>query len=77
MVNTDDIIYRWCKVGRYTYGYEKLLEAYSMANIGRYCSINGTARIWNNHSLDCISTHPFWIIQGCSLGRNIERECIM
>ena len=27
--------------------------------IGRYCSINGSARIMNNHSTDCVSTHPF------------------
>lgn len=59
MIAKSDFIYRGCKIGRYTYGYEDLLESYPMANIGRYCSINGTARIWNNHSLDCISTHPF------------------
>lgn len=58
-INKSDFIYRGCKIGRYSYGYEGLLESYPMANIGRYCSINGTARIWNNHSLDCISTHPF------------------
>lgn len=58
--NREDIIYKGCKIGRYTYGYETLLEHYPIAtSIGRYCSINGTARIWNNHSMDCISTHPF------------------
>lgn len=55
-----DIVYRGCKVGRYTYGYEDLLRDYPMAaSIGRYCSINPTARIWNNHPMDYISTHPF------------------
>lgn len=58
--NQTDIVYRGCKVGRYTYGYESLLQEYPLAvSIGRYCSINGTARIWNNHSVDCITTHPF------------------
>ncbi len=58
--NRDDIVYKGCKVGRYTYGYEDLLKEYPMAtSIGRYCSINPTARIWNNHPMDYISTHPF------------------
>ena len=57
--NRDDIIYRGCNVGRYTYGYTELLENYPMADsIGRYCSINGTARIWNNHPLDYVTTSP-------------------
>lgn len=55
----EDIVYRGCSVGRFTYGYEKLLEYFPLAkSIGRYCSINGTARIWNNHSLDCVTTSP-------------------
>lgn len=58
--NKEDIVYKGCKVGRYTYGYEGLLSFYPMASsIGRYCSINPTARIWNNHSVDYITTHPF------------------
>lgn len=58
--NKEDIIYKNCKVGRYTYGYEELLKDYPLAkSIGRYCSINGTARIWNNHPINCITTHPF------------------
>lgn len=58
--NGEDIIYKGCRVGRYTYGYENLLESYPLAkSIGRYCSINGSARIMNNHSLDCVTTHPF------------------
>lgn len=58
--NTEDIIYRGCRIGRYTYGYQELLEYYPIAkSIGRYCSINGTARIYNNHPLECVTTHPF------------------
>ena len=56
----DDIEYRGCKIGKYTYGYKELLYFFPLAkSIGRYCSINGTAKIWNNHPMECISTHPF------------------
>lgn len=55
----EDITYNGCKVGRYTYGYKTLLKEYPLAkNIGRYCSINGTARIVGNHQIDCITTSP-------------------
>lgn len=58
--NKEDIVYKGCSVGRYTYGYIDLLEHYPMAkSIGRYCSISGSARIMNNHPMGCISTHPF------------------
>lgn len=58
-INKEDVIYKKCKIGRYTYGYEALLKYYPLAkSIGRYCSINITARIWNNHSLDGITTSP-------------------
>ena len=57
--NKEDIIYKGCCIGRYTYGYEGLLSEYPLASkIGRFCSINDTARIWNNHSLDTVTTHP-------------------
>lgn len=57
--NTEDTVYRGCQIGRYTYGYQELLEYFPIAkSIGRYCSINGTAKIWNNHSLDCVTTSP-------------------
>ncbi len=55
----EDIVYRGCKVGRYTYGYEGLLSCYPIAaQIGRFCSINDTARIWNNHPMGYVTTHP-------------------
>ena len=58
--NSEDIVYRGCRIGRYTYGYKELLEYYPMAiSIGRYCSINGSARIYNNHPLESVTTHPF------------------
>lgn len=57
--NKEDIVYRGVRIGRYTYGYEGLLASYPLASsIGRYCSVNDTARIWNNHSVDCVTTHP-------------------
>lgn len=55
----EDIEYRGCHVGKYTYGYEDFLKYFPMADIGRFCSINGTARVWNNHPMESISTHPF------------------
>ncbi len=58
--NKDDIEYKGCKIGRYTYGYEALFKDTSIVKkIGRYSSINCTARVYNNHSLDCVTTHPF------------------
>lgn len=56
----EDTVYKGCRVGRYTYGYKELLADFPIAeSIGRYCSINGTARIWNNHPMECVTTHPF------------------
>lgn len=55
----EDIMYKGCYIGRYTYGYEALLEYFPLATrIGRFCSINGTARIWSNHPVDMVTTHP-------------------
>lgn len=63
--NKEDIVYKNCNIGRYTYGYEKLLEYYPFAtNIGRYCSINSTAKIWNNHPTEYVTTHPFLDYRG-------------
>lgn len=57
--NKEDIYYKGCKIGRYTYGYKELLQYYPIASsIGRYCSINRSAKIWNNHPTDYVSTHP-------------------
>ena len=57
---SEDKTYRGCYIGRFTYGYKELLKDFPLAtSIGRYCSINDSARIVNNHSIDCVSTHPF------------------
>ena len=49
-----------CYIGRYTYGYDTLLKEHPIATkIGRYCSINYTAKVMENHPLNICSTHPF------------------
>lgn len=56
----NDIVYDGCFVGRYTYGYKELLKMFpAAASIGRYCSINETARILINHPMEAVTTHPF------------------
>lgn len=58
--NKEDIIYKGCSIGRYTYGYKGLLEYFPLAEkIGRFCSINSTAKIYNNHPIGYVTTHPF------------------
>lgn len=55
----DDIVYKGVPVGRCTYGYKAFLRDFPMAScIGRYCSINPTARIYNNHPIECVTTSP-------------------
>lgn len=57
--NEEDIIYRRCRIGRYTYGYEWLLQEFPFADtIGRFCSINKNAKILVNHTIDTVTTHP-------------------
>jgi len=59
LYSKEDFFYKGCKIGRYTYGYKGLLEYQPIANsIGRYCSINDSARIWNNHPNEYITTSP-------------------
>lgn len=56
----EDIVYDGCSVGKYTYGYKDLLKMFPAASsIGRYCSINETARILINHPMEAVTTHPF------------------
>lgn len=60
----DDMEYDGCKIGRGTYGYETLCK-HSLKNyggiirIGRFTSINSTAKVWGNHSNSYVSLHPF------------------
>lgn len=58
---SEDIMYRGCWVGRYTYGHEFLLADFPIAErIGRFCSINGTARIVANHPISMVSSNTFF-----------------
>lgn len=54
----DDIEYQGCSVGAGTYGYESLAAetGHSVKKIGRYCSINASARVASNHPLDYVTT---------------------
>ena len=72
----DDLIYNGVPIGRMTYGYKELLMDHPMAKrIGRYCSINATARIWNNHSLDCVTTSPILDYRAfCSYKEYVRRR---
>jgi acetyltransferase-like isoleucine patch superfamily enzyme len=58
----EDVVYNNCEIGRGTYGYEYLLSRYPYINvkkIGRFCSINETATIVENHILDGVTTSSF------------------
>lgn len=51
------------RVGKYSYGYERLCKAHSnlLQSIGAFCSINNTVEIAGpNHPTQYISTHPFF-----------------
>lgn len=66
--NEEDIIYKGCKVGKYTYGYETLLQDFPFAeSIGRFCSINASARILANHEVNFITTHPIILSPYCNI----------
>lgn len=56
----DDITYGGCFVGRGTYGYEFLHGASLgkvVKQIGRYCSINFSAKAVTNHPMSYVTTH--------------------
>ncbi|SCY09140.1 Acetyltransferase (isoleucine patch superfamily) [Lachnospiraceae bacterium XBB2008] len=56
----EDREYKGCRVGRYTYGYQYLIEPfYLVKSIGRFTSINASARTFNNHATDLVMTSPF------------------
>lgn len=56
----EDFEYCGCCVGAFSYGYENMLKGNRLVTkIGRYCSINETARVADNHPLNLVSTHPF------------------
>lgn len=52
----EDFYYKGVLIGKYTYGYRTLLTAPVAKCIGRFCSINGSARIVANHTTDAVTT---------------------
>lgn len=46
------------EIGRYTYGYEKLLESRLLTKIGRYCSVGENSKIYRNHNIEIVTTYP-------------------
>lgn len=52
----EDFYYKGVFVGKYTYGYRTLLSIPLAKKIGRFCSINDTARIFPNHSDYTVTT---------------------
>lgn len=62
-INTEERVYRGCKIGKYSYGYQTFLEktlfygTSFVKEIGAFCSINSSARAYANHPMDCVSTH--------------------
>ena len=56
----EDIVYKDCLIGRYTNTYHNLLADFPIIKkIGRFCSINESAKVVINHSLDTVTTHSF------------------
>lgn len=57
----EEFVYKECRIGRYTYGYEGLLAMFACcSSIGSFCSISQSARVVANHPLQFISTNPFF-----------------
>ena len=52
----EDFYYKGILIGKYTYGYRTLLSTPVAKCIGRFCSINHTARIVANHVTDAVTT---------------------
>lgn len=57
-----DYEYKGVKVGRYTNDVHGLLKDFPLAErIGRFCSINMSAKIVSNHSTMCVTTHNIFV----------------
>lgn len=57
-INRSSQVYRGVKVGRYTYGHQKLIDQGLIKSIGSFCSINSTVLTGRNHPTAFISTSP-------------------
>ena len=72
-----DVFYRHCKVGKRTFQYKSFLDPYPLAErIGRYCTINYTAKAVVNHSLDLVSVHGgFLESRGWDTEEDYQKRC--
>mgnify|MGYP002624445154 CR=1 FL=1 len=63
----EDMIYRGIPIGKGSYGFVEFIGGLDclVESIGRYCSINSTARVYNDHCISGVSTWPFLEIDGC------------
>lgn len=61
LFSNKDTVWGNYKIGKYTSGYQPFLSEYLQlgGSIGRFCSINPTARIQANHPLKCVTTCNF------------------
>lgn len=64
LLKLEDIVYRGCKIGKCTYGYQSFLRISPYADIGRFCSINDTALLALDHDMDAVTTSPFCFYMG-------------
>ncbi len=60
----EDMVFRGCKIGRGTYGYQNFLRVSPYADIGRFCSINDTALLAINHEMSSVTTSPIYYYIG-------------
>lgn len=57
----DDLLHKGCPIGRGTYGFDTFMQADRLLvrRIGRYCSINESARCHGNHPTQFVTTSTF------------------
>lgn len=53
-----DTVVNGISIGRYSYGYEGMLDSGLLCKIGRYCSINTSAAIYRNHNISAVTSYP-------------------
>lgn len=56
--NNEDYIKEGTRIGRYSYGYEGLMESGLLIEIGRYCSIGSNTSIYKNHHIETVTSFP-------------------
>lgn len=67
--NLEDIEYMGATIGKFTSNYDLFMSRHPalVKRIGRFCSINETARCYsNNHPIHGVSTYLFRPLEGCN-----------